>query len=132
VLTTQTLAVITTPNGLPGFALARAWTLETYDDAVFSLLRSNDLPGVALVLADPWPLAPGYDPDLPDAELAGIGVTEVSDVVLRVVVGIDASRRLAWLNLAAPLVFNAGSGQARQVILDRQGWPVRHPVALEG
>jgi flagellar assembly factor FliW len=131
-MTTQTMVEITTPEGLPGFTDARSWTLETDEDAVFLMLRSNDLPGVALVLADPWPLAPGYEPDLPDADLADIGVTKASDMALYVVVGIDASRRLAWLNLAAPLALNAQTAVARQVILDRQGWPVRHPVALDG
>ena len=129
---TQTMVEITTPEGLPGFTDARSWTLETADDAVFLMLRSNDLPGVALVLADPWPLAPGYEPDLPEADLADIGATKASDIALYVVVGIDASRRLAWLNLAAPLALNAQTAVARQVILDRQGWPVRHPVALDG
>jgi flagellar assembly factor FliW len=131
-MTTQTAVQITTPEGLPGFNDARSWTLETNEDAAFVMLRSNDHPGVSLVLGDPWTLAPGYEPDLPDADLADIGVKDASEVALYVVVGIDASRHLAWLNLAAPLALNAETAVARQVILDRQGWPVRHPVALDG
>jgi flagellar assembly factor FliW len=132
-LATRTLAVITTADGLPGFPNARHWAIEEHhEDSVFSLMRAADTPGVALVVAEPWLLAPGYEPDLPEAELALVGITEPADLTLRVVVGIDAGRRLAWLNLAAPIVINVHTGAGRQVILDRQGWPLRHPVTLEG
>jgi flagellar assembly factor FliW len=37
-----------------------------------------------------------------------------------------------WLNLAAPITVNVRTHEARQVILDRQGWPLRHAVATRG
>ena len=43
-----------------------------------------------------------------------------------------ADRQHVYLNLAAPLVVNPERRSARQVILDRQGWPLRHPVAVRG
>jgi flagellar assembly factor FliW len=36
------------------------------------------------------------------------------------------------LNLTAPIAVNVETMQARQIILDRQGWPMRHPIALKG
>ncbi len=123
--------VITTPDGLPGFDALRSWVIElSAPDAVFSVMRSLDEPGIGLLVAEPWDLAPGYAPDLPDAEMAAIGATEPTDVAVFVVAHIDVEGRQAWLNLAAPIVVNAGKGVARQMILDRQGWPMRHPVAL--
>ena len=123
--------VITTPDGLPGFDDLRSWVLERSDgDAVFALLRSVDRPGVGLLVAEPWELAPGYAPDLPDAEMVAIGAHSPDDVAVFVVARIDVQSRHAFLNLAAPIVVNADKGVARQMILDRQGWPMRHPVAL--
>ena len=123
--------VITTPDGLPGFDDLRAWVLEqSGDEAVFSVLRSLDRPGIALLVAEPWQLAPGYAPDLPDAEMVALGADEPDDVAVLVVVRLDIDSKHAFLNLAAPIVVHAAKGVARQMILDRQGWPMRHPVAL--
>ena len=123
--------VITTPDGLPGFDDLRDWVLEqSADEAVFSLLRSLDRPGIALLVAEPWQLAPGYAPDLPDAEMVALGADQPDDVAVLVVVRLDVESKYAFLNLAAPIVVHAAKGVARQMILDRQGWPMRHPVAL--
>lgn len=125
--------VVTTPDGLPGFERSREWQLERgHPEAVFSVLRSLDSPGVGLLVAEPWELAPGYDPDLPDDELARIDVTEPEQVELYVVATIAEDRQLVYLNLVAPLVVHAQSRLARQVILDRQGWPLRHAVSVKG
>ncbi len=126
-------AVIHTPDGLPGFDDTRTWELErAADDAVFGLLRSIDRPGVGLFVTEPWGLAPGYEPDLPEDELARIGVTDAGDLSVLVVATIAPDSATVWLNLAAPITVNTRSLQARQVILDRQGWPLRHPVSVQG
>jgi flagellar assembly factor FliW len=137
--------VIHTPDGLPGFGTARRWSFERgADDAVFGLLNNLDQPGIGLMVTEPWDLAPGYEPDLPDDELARIGVRDARDITLLVVATIPSNGALdgsaegqadghadgvIWLNLAAPITVNARTNIARQVILDRQGWPLRHPVS---
>ena len=136
------METIHTPDGLPGFDAAREWVLERDDDAVFALMRNVEQPAIGLLVAEPWDLAPGYEPDLPDDELARIGVEEAADVQLLVVAtlagqtsigaGPDAVASTVWLNLAAPITVNVRTHQARQVILDRQGWPLRHAVGAQG
>ncbi|MGZ4768744.1 MAG: flagellar assembly protein FliW [Ilumatobacteraceae bacterium] len=135
------METIHTPDGLPGFDGAREWVLERGDDAVFALLRNVEQPAIGLLVTEPWDLAPGYEPDLPDDELSRIGVEEAADVQLFVVATIaDYTSELAptsdpgtiFLNLAAPITVNMRTHEARQVILDRQGWPLRHAVATRG
>ncbi|MGZ4793018.1 MAG: flagellar assembly protein FliW [Ilumatobacteraceae bacterium] len=135
------METIHTPDGLPGFDGAREWVLERGDDAVFALLRNVEQPAIGLLVTEPWDLAPGYEPDLPDDELSRIGVEEAADVQLFVVATIaDYTPELAptgdpgtiFLNLAAPITVNMRTHEARQVILDRQGWPLRHAVATRG
>jgi flagellar assembly factor FliW len=99
-------------------------------DAAFALLRAAGDAAIGLLVTEPWDLAPGYEPDIPDSELKALGVDEAAEIAIFVVVGLDVVKRKAWLNLAAPIVVHVGSGTARQVILDRQGWPVRHVVRL--
>ena len=128
-----TTPAISTPDGIPGFERTRAWVLEReHPDAVFWLFRSVDQPGVGLLVAEPWNLAPGYDPDLPEDDLARIEVTKPEDVALYVVATLAEDRRHVYLNLTAPIVVHTERRLARQVILDRQGWPLRHPVAVRG
>ncbi|MGZ4701536.1 MAG: flagellar assembly protein FliW, partial [Ilumatobacteraceae bacterium] len=79
------METIHTPDGLPGFDGAREWVLERGDDAVFALLRNVEQPAIGLLVTEPWDLAPGYEPDLPDDELSRIGVEEAADVQLLVV-----------------------------------------------
>ncbi|MBI4885079.1 MAG: flagellar assembly protein FliW [Actinobacteria bacterium] len=132
------MSVIHTEDGLPGFTSVREWSLEREDDAPFALLRNLQEPGIGLLVTEPWDLAPGYEPELPEEELARIGATEPADVQLLVVAtiarshGIDGDKDggspAIWLNLAAPITVNVRTNQARQVILDRQGWPLRHCV----
>lgn len=125
--------VVTTPEGLPGFERIRCWHLERgHPEAVFMVLRSVDEPALGLLVAEPWTLAPGYEPDLPDEELARIEITDPGDVELYVVATIAESREQVFLNLAAPVVVHQERRLARQVILDRQGWPLRHAVAVQG
>ena len=127
-----TITIIRTTDGLPGFDSCREWVLERGDDAVFGLLRNVEEPAIGLLVAEPWELAPGYEPDLPDAELDRIGVTDADQVGIFVVATIAPDRQSVWLNLAAPIAINVETTEARQIILDRQGWPLRHPIALKG
>ena len=152
------MLLVHTPVGLPGFDRARDWVLEGDDTKVFSLLRNLDEPSIGLLVAPPWDMAPGYEPDLPDEELVQMGIEDAGDVNLFVVATIvqsgpreaiaePSAESIAdhaaepapqeravtvLLNLAAPIVLNRHSGVARQLILDRQGWPLRHAVVAKG
>jgi flagellar assembly factor FliW len=131
--TEHTHEVIHTPDGLPGFAAARSWVLEREQpDAVFGVLRNLDAPAVGLLVTEPWDLAPGYEPDLPVDELARIGIEAPEQATVLVVATIAVDGSSVWLNLAAPIAINAQDRRARQVILDRQGWPLRHAVNVRG
>ncbi|MEZ5218344.1 MAG: flagellar assembly protein FliW [Ilumatobacteraceae bacterium] len=122
-----------TPEGIPGFDESREWALErSHPEAVFCLLRPQDAPDRGILVAEPWQLAPGYEPDLPEAELERISITGPEDVELYVVVTLTPERTTVFLNLAAPIVVHRTERLARQVILDRQGWPLRHAVEARG
>ena len=127
------MLAVSTPDGIPGFEKSREWVLEReHPEAVFALLRSLDIPGVGILVAEPWTLAPGYSPDLPDDDLARIEVTGPEDLEVLVVATLAPDRQQIFLNLAAPLVIHTERRLGRQIILDRQGWPLRHPVSVRG
>ena len=125
------MQTIHTPDGLPGFDAAREWVLEGDDDAVFALLRNVEQPAIGLLVTEPWDLAPGYEPDLPEA--ADVQLLVVATLAGDSIAGSEAAEAATvFLNLAAPITVNVRTRQARQVILDRQGWPLRHAVGVGG
>lgn len=130
VTTTGLPTTITTERGIPGLESCRTWELLAIPEGVFFELRSVDMAGIAPLVTDPWLLAPGYEPDIPDADLADLGITDPADAIVLAIVNIQAAERTAYLNLLAPLVINRHTGAARQVILDRQGWPARHALTF--
>lgn len=99
------------------------------DDSLFQLLRSVD-GSVSMVVTHPSTLFPDYSPDLPDDELAEIGVTEPDDAVLLCTVTLDAANSCVYVNLMGPLVVNTTTLQARQIVLADNEWPLRAKVDL--
>jgi flagellar assembly factor FliW len=65
-------------------------------------------------------------------ELARIGIDSPDQATVLVVATIADDASTVWLNLAAPIAVNVDDRRARQVILDRQGWPLRHAVSVRG
>ncbi|WP_350348535.1 flagellar assembly protein FliW [Agromyces sp. G08B096] len=67
---------------------------------------------------------PSYRPELPAIDVEELGGRE--GLALYLVV--NPSGEAITVNLAAPILV-AADGRARQVILDRGGWPMRMPLA---
>lgn len=114
------LTFVTPPLGLGG---------TDYD------LRELDAPGLykmtafldsakRLFVVDPSRFVPDYSPVIAEAELDRIGVGPDADpAVLLVVIPGEAGMAV---NLMAPILVNADTGAAAQVVLDGQDLPARH------
>ncbi len=139
-VTTDTSSLLDEPmsvliaNGLPGLSSSSQWVLRPMgSDAVegspFRTLTSvEDTDPVTLILADPWAFFSDYAPDLPDNELEALGITDPGDVTVLCPVTLDAEQGCFYLNLLGPVVFHSGTGQAAQLVLGDQEWPIRAQV----
>jgi flagellar assembly factor FliW len=80
---------------------------------------AQDEEGLVFTLVYPYGLFPDYAPDIPDADLEELGVTELDQdqVIVMAIANVPAQFRETTANLKAPLVFNLKSRKARQVIL---------------
>ncbi len=127
---------ITFPNGIPGLAAAgHDFVLEALggddDDArAFQLLRSVGDPDIALIVTVPWLFFPGYEPDLPDDELAELGLVGTDDLTVFCPVTLNAEEDTIYLNLLGPFVVNTANRTGRQMVLADSDLPVRAPVRL--
>lgn len=101
----------------------------------FTLAKIADTPGLfsltsqhgpaRLFVLDPAVYIPEYAPRLPAAELAAIGTSQGSPLVL-VVVNPGAT---STVNLSAPIVVNPANGVCAQIILEGTDWPLRHVLS---
>ena len=86
-------------------------------------LRSLDAPDIRLYVIDAPVYLPDYNPEMSVQQLESIGATETPEVRVLVVTTLSDDGPSA--NLMAPILMHATSGEATQVILDGDDWPLR-------
>lgn len=119
------------PAGIPGFPEARRFVLVPAGRAGLYWLQSADAASVVFLLADPFLWFPEYDIDVPDAELATLGVRAPGDLAVFAVVTLPAAAgEAASVNLRAPVLLATPTQQGRQLVLADDRYAVREPLAL--
>ncbi|MBX3099312.1 MAG: flagellar assembly protein FliW [Salinibacterium sp.] len=115
------VSFITSP---PGLSPLRNFDLAPVAEADgLYTLQSLDAPDVRLFVIDAPVYLPHYNPEVSVQQLESIGATETSEVRVLVVTTLDEAGPSA--NLMAPILMHATSGEAAQVILDGDEWPLR-------
>jgi flagellar assembly factor FliW len=118
-------AVLTFRGGLPGFAGERRFVLlPAASEGVF-WLQSADEGALAFLLVDPFTTFPGYEVDVPEAELAGSAPLVLAMVTLPREEGDPCTA-----NLQAPLLIDLGRREGRQLILEGAAYGPRHEFDL--
>ena len=113
---------------LPGLAAHVHYSLTPLDEiGVLFALRSDDEPEVRLFVVTPQAFFPNYQPVLPHAVQEMLDL-EGDEPVLLIVVCPPQGEYPPTANLLAPLVLNARTGHATQIVLDGSEWPLRAPL----
>lgn len=113
----------------PGLAPLVEFDLEAVDDAEgLYTLRALESPDVRLFVIDAPIYLPDYHPEVTVQQLESIGASETSDVRVLVVTTLADDGPSA--NLMAPILMHATSGEATQVILEGDQWPLRSPLGV--
>jgi len=124
-------AVLTFPDGLPGLPGER-WALVAKDEeSPFFWLHSVDHAEIALPVTSPWLFHSGYEVRVADDEAKRLGLRDAGDAYIVCVVRAVEQPADCTINLAGPLIINAGSRVGRQVINDVGGYSVQHPLFSE-
>jgi flagellar assembly factor FliW len=111
----------------PGLSPLLEFDLEPVAEADgLYTLRSLDAPDIRLFVIDAPVYLPDYNPEVSVTQLESIGATETSEVRVLVVTTLSDDGPSA--NLMAPILMHATSGEATQVILDGDDWPLRMPL----
>ena len=116
---------------LPGFPEHRRYALVQVDDeGLLCELVSLEDPELRFLVATPVPFFPDYAPEVGDEVVELLGITDVAEVVLLVVLTAGASLSETTANLLAPVLVNTRTHRAAQVILDDSELPVDAPLLV--
>lgn len=115
------------PKGLVGFPKCTRFALiQTNEEGVFFWLQSVDRAELAFVVCDPRVFVPDYRIPIKSEDLELIGLQDPSDAqVLTIVNKVD---EMLTGNLQGPLVANARTLMATQLVLSDKRYTTRHPL----
>ncbi|PKL75585.1 MAG: flagellar assembly protein FliW [Candidatus Melainabacteria bacterium HGW-Melainabacteria-1] len=116
-------------QGLLGFEALLRYELTVYDpETPFYWLRSLEDEQVAFVVMEPIWLLEDYDFELSEDDARLMAVTAPQDVFVLLLCTVPEEPLDMTANLLGPLVFNRHNNLGRQLILDRQRYPLRYPL----
>ena len=113
------LLEITLVGGLAGFSQGERYALvEVSPTSPLFRLCSLDVPGLDFLVVPPAVFFPDYAPEVDDVSAARLELTDAEDALLLVVLTVGADIRSTTANLMAPIVINARTRQAAQVVVE--------------
>lgn len=126
-------AVITFPQGLFGFEQYRRFiVLRTDEKSPFLWLQSLEEPGLAFVVIEPHHFKPDYAPTISDADAEALALNEDTPCMTFVIVTIPHGKpEEMTANLLGPVIINAVSRVARQVIVEDECYTTKHSILQE-
>ena len=128
VLSEPDLLELSVLGGIAGFRGAERFALvEVSETSPLFRLSSLDQPGLDFLVVPPAVCFPDYAPEIDDASAARLALTDAEDALLLVILTVGDDIAAATANLMAPVVINARTRQAAQVIVE-DTFPLRAPL----
>ena len=115
------------PSGLVGYPAAQQFVLDQGDGGVFELRGVND-DGPTFVVVSPLPFFPDYAPVIDDETVKKLGLRGQEDALVLLVVTLRERPEDTSANTLAPLIINALTKDAFQVVLTGQPFSLRQPL----
>lgn len=115
-------------NGLIGFEAYTEYLPIPFHEDSDSLISLQSLEDETLsfILMNPFGIRDDYSPSLSDEDLRELDANASEDLSYYVICVMRDSVAESTVNLKAPLVVNARTRQARQIILDQSEYTFRH------
>jgi len=117
---------------IPGFPATRRFFFIRRDKiAPFQWMQSVEEPDLTFVVVEPHHFFHDYFPQIANYELKELGLEQVEDALIMVIVVLPEDMTKMTANLRGPLVINANSRKMKQVFIDSEQWSVRESI-VEG
>ncbi|AEG15378.1 Flagellar assembly factor fliW [Desulfofundulus kuznetsovii DSM 6115] len=122
---------ITFPAGLPGLPaeLTEFELVAVAEESPFFFLQSLQDENIGFILVNPFAFFPNYEFDLPEEDARALGIKAPEEAAVFCIVNASRGLARATVNLLAPVVVNAATGTARQVVLVDERYSIRQPLS---
>lgn len=124
--------IIRFESGILGFPDLKEFTLifnaDKGNDSGIKWLQSLQEPGFALPVMNPELVMPGYEPVFPQELLAPLGDVESEEILMLVTVTVPKDITKTTVNLRAPIIINANTCKAVQLIADDEKYSIKHAI----
>lgn len=124
--------IITFPAGIIGFPdltdFALVFDEEKGKDTPIRWLQSLQEAEFAMPVMDPLLVAKEYNPEVEDDYLLPLGEMDVDDTLVLVTVTVPADLTKMSVNLQAPIVINANTKKAAQMIVNAEQYPIKYYI----
>jgi len=116
-------------DGIPGLEQYRKYALLQFEESYpIVWLQSMDETGICLPVLDTFNVLPDYVFDIDETDVKALELKGPEDLHVVSVVVIPEDIQGMTVNLAAPIIINTKTGQARQIVLSGSEYNVRAPV----
>lgn len=121
--------IITFPEGILGLeALKKYMIFEMHENPKFQWLQSLDQAEICFLLVNPWDFLKGYEMDISDEELESINVESIEQIAVYNIVTLAEDIAKSTVNFLAPLIVNAHTKVAAQIVLREDKYHTKHPI----
>ncbi|HZK34615.1 MAG TPA: flagellar assembly protein FliW [Bacillota bacterium] len=119
--------LISFPQGLPGFDDLKEFAiLNLPDESPFYCLQSIGRPEIAFLVIHPWDFFTDYDINIPDDDLADIGVEKIDQLLVYNILTVPEEMEKMTANLLGPIIINSEDLLGKQVILNDSRYTTKH------
>ena len=121
--------VIEFGDGIPGLEQYKKYALLQFEDSYpIVWLQSLDDTGICLPVLDTFTVLPDYVFDIDEIDVKALELKSPDELHVVSVVVIPEDIQGMTVNLAAPIIINTITGQAKQIVLSGTEYNVRAPV----
>lgn len=121
--------IIHFPEGIPGFLNEKAFVHLPHDpESPFSFLQSTMEANLSFLLVNPFEFIQEYEFTLEDEVTKELELSEENPPQIFVIATVRENIKDMTVNLLAPIVVNESKGIARQVILGKPEYAIRHKL----
>ena len=121
--------IIEFADGIPGLEQYNRYALLQFEESYpIVWLQSMDEIGICLPVLDTFSVLPDYVFDIDETDVKALELKDPDQLHVVSVVVIPEDIQGMTVNLAAPIIINTITGQARQVVLSGSEYNVRAPV----
>ena len=133
-VTIQEQAIITFPEGIPGFQEEKQFALIPLNEASpFLVLQSIHTQKVGFMVATPYAFKKDYAFDLQQSDVEKLEIERAEDVLVYGILTLKDTLLQSTINLLAPIVINEKKQLAKQIVLPSEEDLLHFPLkSVEG